>query len=369
MKRIYKFGLRFVCTSLVLASCSVALGKGRLHKLWDFQVSGIINSDFKASSKEIAVFGIEFSPDGKEIVVVIGPSIKKQIVLIVSAEDPKKNIKRLNTQPDLYDVERSRMPKEITWLVPGNRIAIGHALYDIASQNSCVLPNDSNYVFSVVGPNRIVGSSFHFFDWNCQNTGEIKPSILDAGWELLDTSADRGLICVHQEIVYKLSLIGSEVQIIDAENEKTLMRIPSIEYAQFAENGKVLCGLNGKDWHIKVRCWEVDTGKKISTSKEFRYCVLRTARYAQRMVISDYGRTLDYVSWFWAVGTKPKRTIWDYRTNKEIVSWKSKMQKYIDDRYNEPFRPRRPYSFALSPDGNYLIEGGEGMLTMYKIVP
>jgi hypothetical protein len=52
------------------------------------------------------------------------------------------------------------------------------------------------------------------------------------------------------------------------------------------------------------------------------------------------------------------------------MSWRPRFQDVISGfaPLNAVPRPE-PYCFAISPDGEYIIEGGAGILTLYKIEP
>ena len=65
-----------------------------------------------------------------------------------------------------------------------------------------------------------------------------------------------------------------------------------------------------------------------------------------------------------------RRRVWDFRSGKEVVSWQLESMTYsisIDfDGFN---RDRRPVPCAISPDGEYIAEGGNGRIWLYKIQP
>ncbi len=63
---------------------------------------------------------------------------------------------------------------------------------------------------------------------------------------------------------------------------------------------------------------------------------------------------------------RPKRVIWDFASGKELASWKSKAQEFciIEGR---PIK--RDYCFDISPNGEYIVEGGAGVLSLYRIKP
>jgi hypothetical protein len=58
--------------------------------------------------------------------------------------------------------------------------------------------------------------------------------------------------------------------------------------------------------------------------------------------------------------------VWDFGSDKPIVSWKPRTQR-VNAYPNR--QTRFDYQFAISPDGEYIVEGGAGSLSLYRIVP
>jgi hypothetical protein len=65
-----------------------------------------------------------------------------------------------------------------------------------------------------------------------------------------------------------------------------------------------------------------------------------------------------------------RRRVWDFRTNHEVVSWQLRFITYPITFDGDGFsRDRKPFPCALSPDGGYIVEGGDGKVSLYKIQP
>jgi hypothetical protein len=84
-------------------------------------------------------------------------------------------------------------------------------------------------------------------------------------------------------------------------------------------------------------------------------------------VLSEYGRIPDFIDFRWALGSLHKRTVWDFRTGKELASWHPKTQ--LTHELGSPSGRKEPYPFAISADGEYVAEGGSGILALHKIEP
>jgi hypothetical protein len=62
-----------------------------------------------------------------------------------------------------------------------------------------------------------------------------------------------------------------------------------------------------------------------------------------------------------------RRVVWDFSTGAEIASWKPDTQTYSLPGLVHPVK--EPFAVAISPDGQYIAEGGNGILRLYKIEP
>jgi hypothetical protein len=158
------------------------------------------------------------------------------------------------------------------------------------------------------------------------------------------------------------------MDVIDVKSRSTLLQLPPLYEARFANGGKLICGIRGPSTNQSVTCWDVDSGKEISTFSRLSYLDLRTAAHAARAVVPDFGKKLDLIDWFWYPGSLKKRSVWDLESGKEILSWKPKAQTILLQ--ERPYGPvEQPYRFAISPDGEYIVEGGAGAVSLYRITP
>jgi len=208
-----------------------------------------------------------------------------------------------------------------------------------------------------------------FFNTDCQDAGT---------WEIpyeryiSDASADRGLLCIlpfggpagpRPERQGKLEVL------VASPSEKNILHRWYIDAADlgllFADTGKALCGMDGDEKHGAAHCWSVDSGGEIAATKGLNvHAPMRTALHAQRAVLSHYGWGIDLEDLRARTGALKKRVIWDFGTGRELASWKPKWQKVVSAK-----ELLEPYKFAISPDGNYVVEGGDGVLVLYRIEP
>ena len=111
----------------------------------------------------------------------------------------------------------------------------------------------------------------------------------------------------------------------------------------------------------------MDTGKELATTKNFTYLDFNAALHARRIVLSDTGKKFDFIDFGWVPGSLKKRIVWDFETKKELVSWSPKSQTLIT--LERPLGWSQPYAFDISPDGEYIVEGGAGTVSLYRIEP
>jgi len=137
---------------------------------------------------------------------------------------------------------------------------------------------------------------------------------------------------------------------------------------KFADSGHVICEASVTETRGRapVRCWQVDTGKQIAESAGINGgAPLAVAGHSTRTVASDYRRSgVPLTDSFRAV--LQRRTVWDFKTGKELASWKPELQPY--DIGVGPVQ-KEWSAFSISADGQYVAEGENGFLRLYKIEP
>ena len=90
---------------------------------------------------------------------------------------------------------------------------------------------------------------------------------------------------------------------------------------------------------------------------------------SSRIVLDDRHEIgIPLVSMFTERGAR--RRVWDFRANKELVSWQLRFVTYSTTLDGDGFnRDRKPIPCAISPNGEYVIEGGDGKVWLYRIHP
>lgn len=366
--KLLRMGLRLMLILAITASIAQAEEQWGLHTIWRLNLADIVTERNESGGTKLGVFGLSFSPDGQQIAVVTGHPWDEEYVLILNIADPETKARILDVKPG-YSQIVADYSLSVSWSMSGEQILLGHTLYQMPEKISCfVSPFDrgetiKDLYFSAA--NEFIGSSWNrllFYNFACQVTLNVES---ENGCSIVDVSAERKLLCIANKTL-------NEVYIVDTSSRKVRMKVPFGTYrtAHFAENGKVICGVMQGEWyHDVVSCRDVDTGKEIANTPKYNRVVITPALSAPRIILSGLGRKLELDHFSWIDGPVRQRTVWDYRTGRELLSWKPKTQKMpkvtIGPHYYQKID--QPYSFAVSPDGNYIVEGGEGTLTLYKI--
>ena len=293
---------------------------GTLRKIWDFDAGAPV------------VYDLRFSPDGQRIAAVVGRSWQDEFVLVLGARDAQDNKRRIEIDPSELVPYASRY---LSWSPSGQQLFIGDTGLHLADGKTCSLQDMAGLRF--IGENQLIEQKIRSIPSHTPggtpfNIGQHFLSFVDSGcrsggvWDLpdedalFDASADRGLICVRQ---------SRRTLVIDAFSRTVLRDVPGLGRqvgtlllpVLFADSGKAICGVAGPDWGVTASCFDVDTGKELATTRTFTVLEIGAAHHARRVVLSDYGRIFDFIDFHWVAGSLKKRIVWDFGTNKELVSW------------------------------------------------
>ena len=109
-------------------------------------------------------------------------------------------------------------------------------------------------------------------------------------------------------------------------------------------------------------CSDFDTGNQLAETKGWTNISFQTATHGKRVILSEGGRIFDWGDFVSRPGgSLKKRVVWDFGTKKELASWHPKSQTVKLGAFRDQ---HVPYEFALAPDGEYLVEGGAGTLSL-----
>jgi hypothetical protein len=336
---------------------------GDLRKLWEFN-AGRFGAE--SSGEALGVFSLSFSPDGRRIAAVVGKAWDQQYLLLMDAADPRSKTVRIDVNPTIWESDIGGSIN-LPWSPSGDYLLLGRHLLQVDRAATCELPT-SDFLF--LSDRQLVGRSaaqrkLGLYSVDCKSIREW-PESNDV---LFDSSPERGLICVRHD-TYGAGTQEHTVSIIEVPASRVVRQVPWAIRVRFADSGTAICGVDGTEWHRTAACRNVDTGAELAATKGWTNLDLRAASRSQRVVLSDSGRRLDFIDLVWTNGPLKRRVVWDIRTGKELLSWRPMSQKILlGNRPYDRSPQSQPYRFAISPNGDFVVEGGAGTISLYKIQP
>jgi hypothetical protein len=345
LKTRFRLGrIHWLPVALLAAAWPWYLRAGSLGKAWEVDLRTALQSEHLGPHQSFKVNELLFSPDGQQIAVLLAGR-----AALLRVQNPYTVVGQF--QSGLYD--------SFGWSPDGQIIHSGRHVVRLAGLNGCELPEFALWpTFMSNGglialfldsvpllPNGQIDHRYpdaahlRFYDADCRELDDWK---VPASWLIMNATPERGLLLVSNR--------GSSTELIVNPYAKEVLHGASglnAPRGRFAESGRAICGGN--------ICWDVDTGKKIGEAGGSGAASGVAAR-SSRVVLED--------------PHAGRRWVWDFRSGKEVVSWRLKFLTYsisIDlDGFN---RDRRPIPCTISPDGEYIVEGGDGKIWLYEIQP
>lgn len=323
------------------------LRAGSLEKVWEVDLKEALQREHSGAGQSYKVMKLLFSPDAEQIAVfLMGGNIE-----LIKAQDPEAVLGEF--KDDGYDF--------FGWSSDSQIIYSGKHVVHLADQKACDLPPNAvapHFIrkgsliafFAGVAPLTSTGSidfrqrgpaHLRIYDTDCQEQDSWE---VPASWLIGDASPDRGLLLISEIVA---GSPWTAQMIVDPFEKKVLHRWSAQDAprGRFADQGKSICG---------SVCWDVDTGEKVAPN------------HSIRVVMDDYKPSL--FSAFAEIAAR--RRVWDFRSGKEVVSWKLNFITY-STRFDLDgfYRDRRPIPCAISPTGEHIVEGGDGKIWLSKIQP
>jgi hypothetical protein len=353
--------LALVATSLQGAEA------GGLVKLWELDLS--MRNKFAAGiADKFPVEALSFSPDGKRVALTSAKAMGEgrestALLLVARVGAPEKEVKS-------FEVPWGGMVPD--WSPSGDAIVVNSLLIQVETGASCSLPNIVRFISQdqIIGQRRAAPPSratqFTIFGKNCRPGGEWKTS---EEWYVTDVSIERHLLLVNKPREENLLVDPHDGRVVRRWSVGTwpLWDGPG---GQFADKGAVLCNELSVDDAPKgktLRCWNTDTGELIGNAPaDYATGPFVTSRSSTRVVFSEVGHVRGLVR---DLDTHPYKgaVVWDYATGERLASWRPQAQTWTDLGLRPPKRITEPSKFAISADGQFVAEGGNGKLTVYRV--
>ena len=375
-----KFWLMTSSFILMMDFCGHASGQTK-RQIWEVDLAKIPGIGTVARD-ELPVLALRFSPDGNRIAAVVGRYADTQSLaftshlFVLDVSSPAGKAQRFEIPAGVSDSENGPGLFDFGWSPLGDMINVGGSVIRLQDGRVCQVPSQGGFITKdrvVTHTGRTRTDSGHTSVWNATDFshGDCPLArVLEGGndWGIHDISADRHLLFVS--IVDPTKASSDESLLVDALDGRVIHRLQGVGY-QFADSGKAICGGGtvDEDARVPVTCWDSDTGVEIATASSVNGGTpIATALHASRIIASDYSRvpipfTTEYAE------VLRRRVVWDFHSGRELISWRPQYQTYLFRTRTRSRSVKEPFRFAISPGGTYILEGGNGILSLYRIEP
>ena len=370
---------RWIVALAALAAQPALAHAGSLRKLWEVDLRKEVHAT--DGLPEFPVFALRFSPNGKRLAIIgdvyntsrraiisdlygAGRNKKSRLV-VIDVDHPAAGVGEFEVGFGIHEDEHGRAELNFGWAPSGGIIYAGGTVTHLSDGTTCELPYERGIFVADDLALSAQGSRVGFYSPYCETQGYWD---VPGSWLISDVSADRGLLSVMSTI----SAAEWEGLIVDPLSRRILQRWPGNVGAgvwRFANGGKAVCqsGAVLESDSAPAVCRDVDTGQIINETRSNGIEPVAVASRATRMVVSDYRRRKSLFSYEYST-TFHGRIVWDFGAGKALASWQPESERYPNV-FNPGAAITAPFHFAISPDGNYIAEGGNGIIRLYKIEP
>lgn len=368
---------------VALCAATANANAGSLVKLWEINLRESVKEIRGSKVLAPTVFSLKFSPDGQYIGVTFedyypeGSLGARSHLIVVPVRHSNGSIRQFEVGAGVEDLGHASRWPGLHWTASGDAIVAGGELVRLTDRRPPCSVTLGAVANSYVEEGRI--ARFLLLDKSCSSEENWK---FANDWTINDVTIDRALLCVSRPIHWgpqdivaaetaRVAGLSDDVLIVEPFTGKTIQRWPPSvisEDVRFGDGGRVICVGRSVEarGRVPLRCWDVGTGHQIAQAPTINGGTpIAVAERSSRVVASDFrGIGVPFTDDFKEV--LRRRVVWDFKSGRELVSWKPELQPYdvgLD-------RVGREWSaFAISADGEYIAEGGGGILRLYKIEP
>jgi hypothetical protein len=267
---------------------------------------------------------------------------------------------------------------DLSWNQRGDTLLVCGTLLRLADGKTCAataFPQQTRAWTPLaafwIDSDHVVQNNGAIVDLECKSTGAWDP---EPGWRIGSTEVSKGWVLLEQ--------IGDpngfcQFTIADSESRRTLWPTPKVPWpcglAVLATGAQAMCAnVLDKDRYAdkrKLHCWKA-SGEMAIPKKLRDYQLSQAATSSTRVLAERWG--LDHYPWWvllltWWVPEDPpevlkERVVFDVESGARICAWKPATQESLS-----PYRHVGYYAAAISADGEYVAESGDGNLILYRI--
>jgi len=334
--------------------------------------------------------GLAFSPDGRRLAVTLthhqrvsdNKFLWNTHLLIISVSSPENNIR----QYDLTEV----CGVDLTWNVRGDAILVCGAVLQVATGASCaVIPPPpkypsltraySSYRSFWLDSDRIIVWNGTVLNLSCT---KIDSLALRPNWRIIATAPTKGLVLQwHSPPHWRREPNLHHVCQYEITNLDSSLALSAWELPFPCESPKIITAASAYCVPVrkhsadneKLQCKSILANADIPVPKEVRdYRVLGVAAESPRLIAEKWEYRRDawwqwlLFSWWIPDPGSPAlprhRAVFDLGSETLVSSWTPRIQvsdsPYVDD---------RPYRCAISGDGEFVVESGDGVLDVFRL--
>jgi len=365
------------CAALLIAAPAFA---GSLRRTWDVDLGDkIIEPHGIVAVHDHPVSVVRFSPDGAKIAVVVdshdahdSPPWGSTHVMVVDALAP-------DSAPRQFVVSETSAPDaplRLEWSPSGKALLAGTAVIQMASGAQCELPDGTNRIF--VGDDEILSANkqskspdvlapplffgYAIYGSDCAFRTAVKEW---KNWALADFSPERGLLMLQQD---------GDTLLVDWSTRQTVHRWSHPAAGEtpwhFANNGQLECSEGRAEG---LQCWDTDTGAQTAKSRTAHCADTLASAITQPIFVCSHRQITEPADDDAATKVSDDHAsflvnnlVVETSNGRQVATWR-RMKQTIT-RSGETVAETPDFALGLSADGQYLAEGGDGKLTLYRVM-
>jgi hypothetical protein len=349
-----------------------ALAGGSLPQVWEISLSEKLTEPVGwTAAKSHSIIALAFSPDGRSLAATMDAhfqaGVHKTHLLIINIQSPQAGFRQ-------FDLETCG--QYLAWSPDGGALLVCGRILRLNDGSSCDLlqtPSrqvgrsiaNSSYWLSA---DRAIRADRTITDlscqpvetWTVQGSWYVAGTVPAMGWMLLSQPVDR--------VVNGRTARLNDYAIADRDSHALTsgMLMPGAyldRQTVLAQGAGMFCSelVPAGGYKSALHCWNLPDGQVIPVASELRsYGVVQTSRSSPRVVAERWG--YHFLQVMKETPDMVGLIVVDLRSGRQIASLKPRPQQ---EAYS--IQGDRYFQYALSPNGDLLAEGGDGVLSAYQL--
>jgi hypothetical protein len=350
----------------------VAFAGSSLQQLWEISLSDKLTEPVGwTAARGHPIIALAFSPDGKKLAATMDAHFQdrahKTHLLIVDVENPQAGVRQ-------FDLETCG--KYLAWSPDGGALLVCGRVVRLDDGSSCdLLQTFSQRVARELGnggswlaADLVIRADRVVTDLSCQS---VDTWAMAGNWFVAGTVPEKGWMLLRQPVprtVKGKSFTYNDYAIADRDSH-TLTSGMLSQAAHWdnntimAQGAGMFCSqlLQAGEYKHVLNCWNLPDGQVIPLPSELmNYGVAQASRSSPRVIAERMG--YHPFTLFREARDLLSLIVVDLRSGHRIASLKPRQQQ---ESYSS--QGDRYFQHALSPGGDFLAEGGDGVLSLHRL--